>query len=113
MARPFADFTLAETMAGRALPSRAAPGEPFLSRSASRLRVRLATDLAACWAASALRMSVVTADAGDAETKATSFDFDRPPVPSQGASLGRSIRIASVSTLSIQSSALVPVMIRT
>ncbi|MCP1974822.1 hypothetical protein [Bradyrhizobium elkanii] len=58
-------------------------------------------------------MIVVTADAGDAATKATSFVFERPPMPSHGASLGKSMRMANVSACLIRSSALVPVMVRT
>jgi len=76
MVRPFAGFALAcVTLTWRWVPGRAVPGVPFLSRSASRLRARPAEALAACAAASAFRMIMVTLGAGNARTNDARMEF--------------------------------------
>jgi len=107
MARALALFPAARA----AIMLRALPWVFFRIRDASRLRAWLAVNRAA--SCSALRMMVATEGVRFTGTQATSFVLDRLPMPSQGASRGRSIRIARASARSVQSSALVPVMMRT
>src|SRR5204863_58551 len=78
---------------------------------ANRLRARFVVARAA--SCSALPMIRVTDGVRLTGTQATSLALERLPMPSHGASRGRSILIARASERSVQSSALVPVMMRT
>jgi hypothetical protein len=66
-----------------------------------------------CASVSAFLIASLIEGANATGMAATSFAFDKPPTPSQGASGGNSIRRDMVLDSSSQFSALLPVMIRT